>query len=208
MKPLIALLILELFSCGEVATTADTKTIDTTQSVKETTINYTSTSENKQYNKDIYERYIDPRLKNYLDNEFKEWTLPAPSRWDTVWFNQYKSDSTLVNYISGDFDCNQQKDFVLLFQKANGELSAYAFLSSGNSIKAVKLMDLGINTGEQIEFGVELLPPGKYNYMDPESEDAPSVKINCNAVQVLSFEKGAETFYWEKGKLKSIMTGD
>jgi hypothetical protein len=32
--------------------------------------------------------------------------------------------------------------------------------------------------------------------------------INCNAVQVLNFEKGAETFYWEKGNLKSIMTGD
>jgi hypothetical protein len=208
MKTLTAILVLGLFSCGEAATTADTANIDTTQAAKEKAISDTGTSDNKQYSRDIYEQYIEPKLKIYLDKEFNGWTLLTPNRWDTVWFNQYKSESTLVNYISGDFDCNHQKDFALLFHKADDEISAYAFLSSGNSIKAVKLMDLGKDTGEQIEFGIELLPPGKYNNMDPESEEAPSVRINCNAVQILSFEKGAETFYWDNGKVKSIMTGD
>jgi hypothetical protein len=208
MKTQTALLVLGLFSCGQAVTTADTKTIDTIQTAKNTSTSSTGTSKNDQYSSNIYERYIDPQLKNYLNKEFKGWTLPAPNRWDTVWLNQYKSDSTLVNYISGDFDCNQQMDFALLFQKVNGDIVAYAFLSTDNSFKATQLINFGKDTEEQIEFGLELLSPGKYNYMDPESDSVPSVKINCNAVQILNFEKGAETFYWEKGKVKSIMTGD
>lgn len=54
----------------------------------------------------------------------------------------------------------------------------------------------------------DLIPAGKINYMDPESEDAPFVIAKCTAIQVQSFEKGAETFYWEKEKLKSVSTGD
>src|SRR3982751_3466374 len=141
MKTQTALLVLGLFSCGQAVTTADTKTIDTIQTAKNTSTSGAGTSKNDQYSSNIYEQYIDPQLKNYLNKEFKGWTLPAPNRWDTVWLNQYKSDSTLVNYISGDFDCNQQMDFALLFQKVNGDIVACAFLSSGNSFKATQLID-------------------------------------------------------------------
>jgi hypothetical protein len=40
------------------------------------------------------------------------------------------------------------------------------------------------------------------------SDDTPFVVGKCYALQVLSFEKGAETFYWEKGNFKSVPTGD
>ncbi|HEX8332100.1 MAG TPA: hypothetical protein VF622_05730 [Segetibacter sp.] len=211
MKTLIALLVFGFFSCGQDVSTADNKTIDdTTENANKQSVSNTSPSVNSdRYSSGIFEQYIDPQLKAYLDNTFKGWTLPAPNRWDTVWFNQYKSDSTLVNYISGDFDCNGMKDYALLFKKANGVLAAYAFLSTDNLFKAAELVDLGKDEGEHIEIGLELLPPGKYNHIDPVSdEDPPPVTIKCNSVQVLNFERAAETFYWEKGKFKSITTGD
>lgn len=211
MKKLTALLVYGLVSCGQAVSTADPKTIDdTSQTVKKSSTPGTSTSkDNNKYSSSIYERYINPRLKIYLDNEFNGWTLPTPSRWDTVWFNQYKSDTTLVNYISGDFDCNKKKDYALLFKKASDEIVAYAFLSTGDTFKPIKLMDFGKDSGEPIEIGLELLPPGNYNHIDPESEEEPPpVRIKCNSVQVLNFERAAETFYWEKSKLKSIITGD
>jgi len=211
MKTLTALLIFGLFSCGQAVSTSDDKTIDdTTGNAKRQSVSNTNPSiKSDQYSSINYEQYIEPQLKVYLDKTFKGWTLPTPNRWDTVWFKQYKSDSTLVNYVSGDFDCNGTKDYVLLLKKSNGVLGVYAFLSTGSSFKSFEFMDLGKDAGEQIEIGLELLPPGEYNHIDADSdEDPPPLKIKCNSVQVLNFERAAETFYWEKGKLKSITTGD
>lgn len=211
MKTLTALLIFGIVSCGQAELAADSKTIDdTTGTVNKLSANNTSLSVNvDKYSSRIYERYIDLQLKAYLDKKFQGWILPAPNRWDTVWFNQYQSDTTLVNYISGDFDCNKKKDYALLLKKASGEMGVYAFLSIGDTFKPIELMDFGKDTGEKIEIGLELLPPGEYNHIDPESEeDPPPVKIKCKSVQVLNFEKAAETFYWDKGKMKSITTGD
>ncbi len=206
MKALTAILALGLISCGQTATTADTDAVDSIKIDKVSTVK--TTTPDDAYNSNIYDLYVNPQLKTYLDKTFKGWTFPAPDRWDTVWFNQYKNEVNLVNYVTGDFDCNNQKDFAILFKKADGVIAAYAFISLGKSFQAFELIDFGKDSDEQLEFGLELLPPGKYNYMDPESDEAPSVKIKCNAVQILNFEKGAETFYWEKGKVKSIMTGD
>jgi hypothetical protein len=192
MKKLTAILSLGLISCGQTAT-SDKK-------VAGGSIGNDS--------KNVPTQYIDSGLQAYLDTALKGWTLPAPNRWDTVWYNQYKNQDNLVNHVQGDFDCNKRPDYALIFKKGDGTLVAYAFLSKGGSFESFELIDLGKDTNGLIEFGLELMPPGKYTYMDPESDEAPSVRINCHAVQVLSFEKGAETFYWEKGELKSIMTGD
>ena len=192
MKTLTAILAFGLISCGQ-TTTSDKKLLRTS----------TMTKKNVSI-----QLYINSRLIVYLDSAFKGWTLPAPNRWDTVWFNQYNSKGNFVNYVTGDFDCNKEKDYALLFLKGDGVLAAYAFLSSDKSFKSFQLIDFGKDTNGQIEFGLELMPPGKYNYIDPENDNAPSIKINCSAIQVLEFEKGAETFYWKKGKLKSIITGD
>ncbi len=54
-----------------------------------------------------------------------------------------------------------------------------------------------------------MLPPGGYNRIDPDSEvNPPPVNIKCYSIQILTFEKGAETFYWVKGELKAMITGD
>ena len=193
MKTLTAILALGLFSCGQ-TTTVDQKVI--------------SDSINKE-SKDISgQTVLDNRLQGYLDTAFNGWTLPPPNRWDTVWFNQYKSNGNFVNYVKGDFDCNKDQDYALLFKKGDGALVAYAFLSRDRSFEKFELFDFGKDTDEQIEFGLELISPGQIHYMDPESEGIRSVLIKCTALQVLSFEKGAETFYWEKGKMKSVTTGD
>ena len=193
MKTLIAIISLGLFSCGQ-SIPADQKVI--------------SDSINKNIKHISGQTILNNRLKKYLDTAFSGWTFPAANRWDTAWFNQYKNNGNLVNYVRGDFDCNKEQDYALLFKKGDGALVTYAFLSADKSFKKFELFDFGKDTNGQIDFGLELIPPGQINYIDPESEDAPCVLIKCNAVQVLSFEKGAETFYWEKGKLKSVSTGD
>ena len=211
MKTLTAILVFGLLSCGQPVTTAESKTGDDTTSQGRIASDRKPglSGDSHMLGSDIYERYIDPQLKTYLDKAFIGWHLPPPRRWDTLWFRQYKSDSNLVNYISGDFDCNEKKDYAILFKKASGVIAAFAFLSTGHTFKAVELMDLGKDSGEHIEVGLELLPPGDYNYIEADSEEDPlPIRIKCNSVQVLHFERAAKTFYWEKGKMNSITTGD
>jgi hypothetical protein len=192
MKTLTAILAIGLFSCGQ--TTTDQKV--------------NSDSVHNEIKDISGQTSIDSQLKGYLDTAFNGWTIPAPNRWDTVWFNQYNNDGNLVYYVKGDFDCNKETDYAVLFKSGDGNLVAYAFLTSDKSFKKFELFDFGKDTTGLIDYGLELISPGKINYMDPESDDAPFVLAKCNAVQVLSFEKGAETFYWDKGKLKSVPTGD
>ena len=151
---------------------------------------------------------LDSKLIEYLDTCFKGWTLPEANRWDSVWYNQYNYNGCYVNYLKGDFDCNNHDDYAMIFLNENNSLLAYAFLSQKNTFKKVLLLDLGKDTNQKIDFGLEMVTPGKIHYMDPESEDAPFVILKCCAIQIVNFEKGAETFYWESGKLKSVMTGD
>lgn len=193
MKTLTTMLAIGLLSCGETATTDKKDNSNST------------TFESKD---NASQTIVSNQLKAYLDTAFTGWALPSEKRWDSVWFNQYNKDGNLVNYVKGDFDCNKQTDYALLFKKADGKLVTYAFLSSEKSFKMYELFDFGKDTTRLIDYGLELILPGKIKYMDPESDDAPFVVVKCNALQVLSFEKGGITFYWEKGNFKSVPTGD
>jgi hypothetical protein len=212
MDKLTVLLILGLISCGRAERSSSRRSdYHTAQSGEESRIRKKNSADSvDKYDTSIYERYLATELKEYLNNQYKGWTFPAPNRWDTVWFNQYKTDTSLLSYVSGDFDCNERKDYAIIFKKADGFIAAYAFLSRGNYFLPVELMNFGKDEGEQIEIGLEVLPPGVYNYIDADNDEdvLPHVKIKCNSVQILNFERAAETFYWEKGKLKSISTGD
>ncbi len=211
MKILTSIMLLGLIACGQCTTRSDSKTtLDTFQSKSSSHPDKVNVIENsKLYDSSIYQSYINAQLKAYLGKAFPGWTLPALNRWDTLWFNQYMTDSSLANYVSGDFNCDSKKDYGLIIEDNKGIIVAYAFLSTRSSFQAFKLEEFGKDNGEQIEIGLEVLKPGEYNYIDPDSDNnPPPVKIKCEAVQVIGFEKSAETYYWDKGKLKSIMTGD
>jgi hypothetical protein len=216
MKTLTALILLALLSCKQQTTTGATKIIGDTKTPGDTSPVPAKTSSGRgmidtfdQRSNNTYQRYIDQRLKSYLDTASGGWALPAPNRWDTVWFNLYHEDSSLVNYVSGDFDCNGIKDYALILKKANGTIGAYAFLSMGSTFKSEEIIEFGKDTGQQIDIGLDLLPPGTYHYIEPDSEkEPPPIKLKCNSIQVMYFERAAETYYWEKGKFKSITTGD
>lgn len=193
MNILIAILAIGLFSCGQITIKSKKLTSDSTQNERKDIASTT---------------FIDIQLKAYLDTMFIGWSLSSPDRWDSVWYNQYKNNGILVNYLKGDFDCNKEPDYALLFKRSDGNLVVYAFLMSDKIFRKYKLIDFGKDEGQLINYGIDLIEPGKINYFDPESDDSPFIVSECNAIQVFIFEKGAETFYWENGKLKSVPTGD
>lgn len=154
------------------------------------------------FNEDIYKEYIPQKLDVFLSKEMPGWKIPAPDKWG-YWFNEFKTSNNLVNFISGDFNCDKQTDYALILAGKQKELSVWVFFAKNNSFEKIKLEDFGDDSGEII-FGLSVLKPGIHKYdWNPEP-----VKINCQAIETIYFEKASSAYYWDKGKFKSITTSD
>lgn len=162
---------------------------------------------------DIYQTYINPQLQDYLKKKHPTWSVPDRSKWYPQLFNKYKTDRSLVNYISEDFDCNGKKDYALLLDKGGGVLAVVAFLSTGTSFTTVELtenINYGGHAAEKIEFALTLYKPGKYNTSDPDiAIEARHINLKCYAIGIGLFEELFEgyndVFYWDKKELKSCL---
>lgn len=156
----------------------------------------------------IYDQYLPAHLKSYLSANLQGWELPDPAEWDALWFQTYKSTNSLVNFISGDFNCDAQKDYALLLSnKRDSSLAVWIVHSGNNGFKGIKLDEYG-NPDNHIQLGLELVEAGDLNYIDPDVDEPKSIKLEYPAIQVVYFEKAATTYYWDKDKYSSVQTGD
>ncbi len=90
MKTLTTIIAFVLFACKQSTTATNNKVhFDTvsTKTVLQTDNLYDTV---KKVSDRIYEGYISPQLKKYLNKELPGWTLLSPGRWDKYWFNEYK----------------------------------------------------------------------------------------------------------------------
>lgn len=131
------------------------------------------------------------------------WKIPAPDKWWKDNFNEFKTSNHLVNFISGDFNCDKRTDYALILADEREQSAIWAFFAKKNGFEKVKVEDSG-NVSEQIDFALSALEPGEHG---GEWNPKP-VKIKCRAIEVISFEKAADAYYWDDGKFKSVITSD
>jgi hypothetical protein len=151
----------------------------------------------------VYYAYLPAGLSSHVNALLPDWTLPDQSNWDKYWW--YKKDKSLVSYVSGDFNCDNKTDHALILTKKNGDYAAWAFLAKDSSFQDVKLEEIS-REGGPIGIGIEILEKGKHGDLD--NDKAKPVDVACEGVTIIFFEKAAHSFYWEKGKVKRIQTGD
>lgn len=216
IKPLlIALISLLFFSCVEQRREPkqETAASDSTVSVQQSYFEPDSFEMFQKlqayiYDSTIYDTYLPAGVKTYLATHLQDWQLPLPEQWDALWFQSYKKPDALINLTSGDFNCDGQKDYALLLShKKDSTIGAWIIQSAGAGYNAIKLETLE-KPEDHIQLGLELIEEGGLNYIAPDSDDTPSLKLVCPAVQVTYFEKGATTYYWNKGEYNSVQTGD
>lgn len=154
----------------------------------------------------VYNKYISPTVLSLITQKLPEWRLPAPSSWEVYW-DQYKKDSTLVNYVSSDFNGDLKPDYAFILKNSKKIFAVWVLQSKGKNYQAIKLYQL---TQDQLplEIGIELLPKGDLNYLNLEQDKFGHVKLRNSAIQVVFFEQAAEAYYWEKDKYRSVTTGD
>jgi hypothetical protein len=159
------------------------------------------------YDSTIYNQFIPLNVRNLVKLKLPQWHLPNPNTWEAVWFDSYKKDSVLVNYVSADFNCDSKQDYALLLINEKQEFAIWVLQSQNEDYKPIRLYDLG-NMGKPLEVGIEHFGKGALNYLDENAEDVKSIMLKCPAIQVMFFEKTAVTYYWENGKYNEVQTGD
>ena len=210
MRTLSMLLTLYLLACGENKTSTTDTIIDS--SVVDTVLSTTNNKvPQKRYSLDeIYLKYINPQLLDYLENNHSAWSIPGQNMWHPQLFKKYTKDSSLVNYVSGDFNCDGLKDYALLLDKGNNMLSAVAFLKQGSSFKTQELTEFPYRSFDRIEDHLVIYEAGTYNISDPDIEPKDRrVKLTCTAVGIGLFkelyEGGKDVYYWQGQHLQSCI---
>src|SRR3712207_1598202 len=56
------------------------------------------------YDTTVYRRYIPQTVIRLMREKLAEWHLLTPSDWDKFRFKEYKTENSLVNYITADFN--------------------------------------------------------------------------------------------------------
>jgi hypothetical protein len=156
----------------------------------------------------IYDEYLPPALIRYIRQSMPDWKLPAPNLWEKFWFDDYQTGKFLVNFISADFNCDGATDHALILLNQKNDIGAWAFLAKDSSFEKTKLDEFENWTDGRIDCGLLVLERGEQHHISADDETAKTVKVNCEGVTVIFFEKAARSYYWEKGKVKAIQTGD
>ncbi len=152
---------------------------------------------------DVYSNYLPSLFRAYVTDYAIPWTIPKQDAWEKYWWDQYKKDKSLVNYVSGDFNCDNAPDHAMILTDPSGAVSAWAFFAKDGSFEKVMLEKIPIEEGP-IGIGIELLPKGKQGDLSTNK----TFDVKCDGITIIFFERAAHSYYWEKGKFKMIQTGD
>ncbi|PSR54250.1 hypothetical protein AHMF7605_12305 [Adhaeribacter arboris] len=208
---LIFILAIGLLACGEGKVKPKVKraSLSTNTSkfeIVEPKLNLVDTI--KSYDNKVYTKYISGSVFQELRESLPDWELPEPIQWENFWFKEYKDDSVLVNYLSGDFNCDSKSDYAFLLQnKNNKQYAVWVLQSKQGKLSVIKLHDLG-ESEQPLQFGIELVPKGPLFYIDFENDNPKPIKLKCPGIQVSFFETAAVTYYWKSNKFESVTTGD
>lgn len=157
---------------------------------------------------DIYNKYIPATLLNYINQSLPNMKLPNPSAWEKYWFDMYRKEKSLVNFVAGDFNCDGRSDYALLLADQKNRIVPWAFLAKDSGFEKTKLDEFDHMTTGPIDVGLDLLEKGDVHHLSEGGEPAKPVKLRCEGVTIIFFEKAARSYYWENGKMRSIQTGD
>ncbi|NMM50526.1 hypothetical protein [Marinigracilibium pacificum] len=117
----------------------------------------------------------------------------------------YKTNSIdELNFVKGDFNCDQVEDFfTLLYKKNKNELGLWFFYLNDDKYSCIKIDSIP-ETKYPYGYGISLVNPGQISDMYEETQ----INLNCNAIQIIKFEAASVIHYWTLDGFKELQTGD
>jgi hypothetical protein len=94
----------------------------------------------------------------YLAKELSGWELAPKESWDDTTFKKYQTDSSQINYILADFNCDKKPDFVAILKDSIGNFAAIKIFSFDQYYLHDELENY--NNKKRLDFGLRHIKPG------------------------------------------------
>jgi hypothetical protein len=142
------------------------------------------------------EKTILPRfVQDYLSSNLHGWTLASNDYWEDTAFNKHSTDTSQLNYVLADINCDGTPDFTGILQDSSGNFATFQVYSIEQYYVSRQLESYGDK--KKLNFGLQLIDAKTpFKYYDGSSET-----FKCGAVERFNLDNGRKKIFYanEKG---------
>jgi len=158
--------------------------------------------ENKDSNtisKDSNKSQLPQFVQNYLTKELSGWELAPIESWDDTTFKKYQTDSSQINYISADINCDNKPDFAGILKDSIGNFAAFKIFSFDQYYLHDELENFG--NQKKLDLGIRYLKPGATFQRYDESLQ----KFDCGAIEKFFTNRDSKKIFYSDKKGTSFV---
>lgn len=161
----------------------------------------------QRYDHQVYKRVVPASVLALLADKLPGWQFSDPVRYENWQFNTYAKANSLINYLSGDFNCDTIPDYALILEHTGLPLTAWVLQSQKESYVAIKLAEIS-EAETYVDAAIELHPQGSIARAYHPEEDTPLITLPCDAIELLKLEVSSQLYCWQDGKFVKIQLTD
>jgi len=132
-------------------------------------------------------------VQNYLTKELSGWELAPKENWGDTTLKKYQTDSSQINYILADINCDNKPDFAAILKDSIGNFAAFKIYSFDQYYLHDQLENFG--NQKKLDIGIRYLKPGTTF----QRYDGSLQTFDCGAIEKFFTNRDSkEIFYSDK----------
>ena len=162
----------------------------------------TNSKEKKGANstKEISSKLVLPLfVQKSLANELRGWKLAPQESWDDTIFKNYQTDSSQINYILADFNCDNKPDFAAILKDSAENFSLFMISSFGEYYIQDELERY--QNKKKSDIGIRYLKPGSTF----QRYDGSLQTFDCGAIESFSSNRNSKKIFYSNIKGASFV---
>jgi hypothetical protein len=162
----------------------------------------TNSKEKKNANstKEISGKLVLPLfVQKSLANELKGWKLAPQESWDDTIFKNYQTDSSQINYILADFNCDNKPDFAAILKDSAGNFASFMISSFGEYYIQDELERY--QNRKKLNIGIRYLKPGSTF----QRYDGSLQIFDCGAIESFTSNRNSKKIFYSNNKGASFV---
>ena len=140
----------------------------------------------------------------HLARELSGWELAPKESWDDTTFKKYQTDSSQINFILADFNCDNKPDFVAILKDSIGNFATIKIFSFDQYYLHDELENY--NNQKKLDFGLLYIKPGETF----QRYDGSLQTFDCGAVEKFFTNRDSKEIFYsgKKGASFVIQRGE
>lgn len=145
-------------------------------------------------------------VETYIKSKLSGWFLAPSETWDDTSFRKYYSDTSQINYISEDFNCDGKIDYSLILKDSSDNVSIIEITSFDGHYYHQELERLNNYRHKKLDFGLQKIPPGPIHH----PSGPPPTLVPCGAIQKFFTNRDSKKifYYDDDGKQVVLQFGE